>query len=163
MARWAPSFYNHQPWSFIVATKAEPTEDNRLLSMLIEFNQGWARATPVLNLAVAKLHFDDGKLNRYAFHDVGLVLENLVLQATALGLSVHQAAGFDVEKAREDYQIPAGCEAATVLMVGYAGDSQALSDGLRDRDLGPRTSKPLQEFVLSGQRGDRSSFMKDFT
>ncbi|WP_375496177.1 nitroreductase family protein [uncultured Nostoc sp.] len=36
-ARWAPSSYNYQPWSFIVATKDEPTEYNRLLSTLVEF------------------------------------------------------------------------------------------------------------------------------
>jgi hypothetical protein len=44
-ARWAPSSYNHQPWSFIVATKDDPTEYNRLLSILVEFNQGWAKST----------------------------------------------------------------------------------------------------------------------
>jgi hypothetical protein len=52
-------------------------------------------------LSVAKLHFThDGKPNRHAFHDVGLAVGNLILQATALGLSVYQMAGFDVEKAR---------------------------------------------------------------
>ncbi len=40
-ARWAPSSYNHQPWSFIVATHDDQTEYNRLLSTLVEFNQGW--------------------------------------------------------------------------------------------------------------------------
>lgn len=52
-ARWDPSSYNHQPWSFIVATKGDPTEYNRLLSTLVEFNQGWAKNAPVLILAVA--------------------------------------------------------------------------------------------------------------
>ena len=128
----------------LVSTKAEPTEYNRLLSTLVEFNQGWAKAAPVLILAVAKLHFDDGKPNRHAFHDVGLALENLVLQATTLGLSVHQAAGFDVEKARKEYKIPSDYEPATVLVVGYAGDPQTLPNGLRDRELGPRTRKSLE-------------------
>jgi nitroreductase len=33
-ARWAASSYNEQPWSFIVATKDNPDEFNRLLSCL---------------------------------------------------------------------------------------------------------------------------------
>lgn len=98
-ARWAASASNRQPWSFIVATKDNPTEYERLLGILVENNQRWAKDAPVLILAVAKVINDDGKENRYAFHDVGLALGNLSLQATALGLSVHQAAGFDRDKA----------------------------------------------------------------
>lgn len=83
-ARWAPSPYNHQPWSFIVATKDDATEYNRLLSTLVEFNQGWAKNPPVLILTVVNIRTDDGKTNRHVFHDVGLALENLILQATSL-------------------------------------------------------------------------------
>ena len=42
------------------------------------------------------------------FHDTGMAVENLVLQATALGLATHQMAGFDVEKARTDSQDSVG-------------------------------------------------------
>ncbi|MCG6138424.1 MAG: nitroreductase family protein [Nostoc sp. LLA-1] len=121
-ARWAPSSYNHQPWSFIVATKDNPTEYNRLLSTLVEFNQGWAKNAPVLIIAVAQTINNDGKNNRHAFHDVGLAIENLIFQATALGLYVHQIAGFNVDIARKEYQIPDGYEPATALTVGYIGD-----------------------------------------
>jgi len=38
-ARWAPSSYNYQPWRFIVATKDDITQYNRLLNILVEFNQ----------------------------------------------------------------------------------------------------------------------------
>lgn len=152
-ARWAPSSYNQQPWRFIVATKDNPTEYQRLLSVLIEFNQGWAKAAPVLLLAVAKLHFDDGKPNRHAFHDVGLALENLVLQATAFDLVVHQAAGFDGEKARKEYQIPEEYDPITAVVIGYVGDPQILPEGLRERELAPRVRKPLSELVFTGQWG----------
>jgi len=160
-ARWAPSSYNHQPWRFIVATKDDPTEYNRLLSVLVEFNQVWAKSAPVLILAIAKLDFDDGKVNRHAFHDVGLALENLVIQSTALGLSVHQIAGFDADKARTEYQIPDKHDPATALTVGYPGDPKILPDGLRERELAPRVRKPLHEFVFSGQWGNTSSLLKD--
>jgi len=158
-ARWAPSSYNYQPWSFIVATKDDSSEYDRLLSILVEFNQGWAKQATVLIVAVAKVLNDDGKVNRHAFHDVGLAIENLTLQATALGLSVHQAGGFDVEKARVTYQIPEGYEPVTFVILGYAGDPQSLADGLRERELAPRVRKPLQEFVFTGQWGSVSPLL----
>ena len=34
-ARWAPSSYNEQPWSYIVATKDDPEQFQRLLSCLV--------------------------------------------------------------------------------------------------------------------------------
>ena len=159
-ARWAPSSYNHQPWSFIVATKDDATEYNRLLSTLVEFNQGWAKNAPVLILTVAKIRTDDGKTNRHAFYDVGLALENLILQATSLGLFAHQIGGFNPETAREIYQIPEDYEPATVVTVGYPGDPQNLPDGLRDRELAPRTRKPLTEFVFTEKWGHTSPLLK---
>src|SRR5213593_4411938 len=80
-ARWAPSSYNEQPWSFIVATKEDPAEHARLLSCLVEGNIQWAQHAPVLMVSVAKLYFDeDHERNRHAFHDVGLAAANLVIQ-----------------------------------------------------------------------------------
>ena len=87
-ARWAPSSYNEQPWRFIVANKDHETEWNRLLACLVEGNRTWANRAPVLILSVASLNFeDDSKPNRHAFHDTGMAVENLVLQAAALGLA----------------------------------------------------------------------------
>ena len=38
-ARWAPSSYNEQPWSYIVATKESPEQFGHLVSCLVEGNQ----------------------------------------------------------------------------------------------------------------------------
>jgi nitroreductase len=152
-ARWAPSSYNAQPWYFIVGTKDHPENYNRVLASLIEFNQGWAKQAPVLALSVAKLKFDDGKPNRHAFHDVGQAAANLGLQAEALGLSVHQMAGIEAEKARKLFNIPADYEAVAGIALGYAGDPASLSEELRKRELAPRQRKPLESFVFTGQWG----------
>ena len=56
-ARWAASSYNEQPWSYIVATRDDPEEYERLLSCLVEANQAWAGGAPVLMLAVASHRF----------------------------------------------------------------------------------------------------------
>jgi nitroreductase len=150
-ARWAASSYNAQPWYFIVGTKDDPENYNRVLATFVEFNQGWAKQAPVLALSVAKLTFDDGKPNRHAFHDVGQAAANLNTQAEALGLSVHQMAGIDPEKARTLFGIPADYEAVAGIALGYAGDPASLPDELRKRELAPRQRKPLDSFVFTGQ------------
>ncbi|TLY33034.1 MAG: nitroreductase [Nitrospirae bacterium] len=156
-ARWAPSSYNEQPWSFIVATKDDTAEFSRLLSCLVEGNIQWAQHAPVLMVSVARLSFeDDGKPNRHAFHDVGLAVANLIVQATALGLVVHQMAGILPDKIRELYGIPEGYEAVAGIALGYPGDPQSLPEGLRKRELAPRERKPLTEFVFSGSWGQTS-------
>ena len=156
-ARWAPSSYNEQPWSFIVATKQDPAEYAPLLSCLVEGNIQWAQHAPVLMVSVARLSFEEnGKANRHAFHDVGLAAANLVTQATALGLGVHQMAGIFPDKIRELYGIPEGYEAVAGLALGYPGDPESLHERLRKRELAPRERKPLTEFVFSGRWGRTS-------
>src|SRR2546427_12147603 len=93
-ARWAPSSYNEQPWSYIVATKEDLEPFERLLSCLVEGNQAWAERAPVLALGVVSLKFAaNGHDNRAAIHDLGLAAGNLVFEATARGLAVHQMIG----------------------------------------------------------------------
>ena len=150
-ARWAASSYNEQPWSFIVATKDNQGEFERLLSCLAEGNQEWASNAPVLMISVAKLHFErNGVENRHAFHDVGAAATQLAIQATANGLFIHQMAGFDVPKTREIYSIPEGYEPVAAIALSYQGDPQTLSEKLQQRELTPRSRKLLEKFVFSG-------------
>jgi nitroreductase len=153
-ARWAPSSNNEQPWRFIVANKDYETEWNRLFACLVEGNRKWAYRAPVLILSVASLNFeDDSTPNRHAFYDTGMAVENLVLQATALGLAAHQMAGFDVEKARADLKIPSGYEPVAMIAVGYPGELASLPDRLRERELQLRNRRPISEWTFSGQWG----------
>jgi len=156
-ARWAPSSFNEQPWSFIIATKENPDEYAQLLSCLIEKNQEWARLAPVLMVSIAKLNFEKtGKPNRHAFHDVGMAMASLLVQATALGLFVHQMAGFSVEKVRESFAVPAGFEPVAAVAVGYPADPEVLPESFREREVGPRSRKPINEFVFEGKWGEMS-------
>lgn len=152
-ARWAPSSNNEQPWRFILARKEEPEIYARLFGCLKEGNQKWARLAPVLILSVAKLTFEDGSPNRHAYHDVGLAAENLVLQATALGLASHQMAGYDAEKVRTEFGIPPDCDPVAAIAIGYPGDAAVLDDRLRRRELNPRERSPISDFVYSDRWG----------
>ena len=150
-ARWAPSSFNEQPWRYLVATKDDPEQVQRLLSCLVEGNQIWAKAAPVLALGVVSLRFArNAQDNRAAVHDLGLAAGNLLVEATVRGLFVHQMIGILPDKARELYGIPEGFEAWTGLAIGYKGDPTSLPARLRARDLAPRPRKPLREFVFSG-------------
>jgi nitroreductase len=160
-ARWAPSSYNEQPWSFIVATKQDSVEFARLLSCLVEGNQAWAKDAPVLALGLVRLTFSrNNQPNRAAVHDLGLAAGNLVAEATARGLCVHQMIGIVPEKAREACQIPEHSEAWTALAIGYQGDSSKLPDALKQRDLSPRQRKPLSEFVFGAKWGSPSPIIQ---
>jgi nitroreductase len=159
-ARWSASSYNAQPWFFIVATKDDTENYKRVLDCFVEFNQGWAINAPVIALSVARLTFDDGRPNRHAFHDVGQSVASLAVQASAVGLQVHQMAGIDPEKARQSFSIPEGYEAVAGIALGYPGHPSSLSAQLKDREVAPRSRKPLDSFVFSGRWGQASSLVK---
>jgi nitroreductase len=156
-ARWAASSFNEQPWTYIVATKEDPEQFQQVLSCLVEFNQVWAKAAPVLALGIASLtSARDGQVNRAAVHDLGLAAGNLLVEATARGLVVHQMLGIFPDKARQVFDIPEGFEAWTAIAIGYRGDPTSLPDALRERERRPRQRKPLSQFVFSGKWGSPS-------
>jgi nitroreductase len=156
-ARWAASSFNAQPWSFIVATKDDPANYQRVLDCFIEFNQGWAKSAPVLALSVAQMKFGhNNQPNSHAFHDVGQAAATLQIQAEELGLAVHQMAGIVPDKAREIFKIPGGYDVVAGFAIGYPGDPAALPDQLREKEVAPRERKPLDSFVFTGEWGKTS-------
>jgi nitroreductase len=158
-ARWAPSSNNTQPWAYIMATKDDKENFDKVLSTMVEFNQGWAKNAPVIGLSVAQVVSQDGKNLRHAFHDVGSASAQLTVQAVAEGLFVHQMGGIEPEKARQVFHIPSGWEAVAGIALGYPGDPNTLSEKLRQRELAPRTRKPLSEFVMTGDWGHTATIL----
>lgn len=153
-ARWAPSSFNEQPWRFIIATKDDPDAYQRLYHCLKENNQRWAGNAPVLLLSLAKTTFTrNDKPNRHAWHDVGLAMGNLLAQATAEGLFVHQMAGIDRDKTRETYNVPDDFDVIAAAAIGYGGDPDILDDKLKERELKARQRRPLSETVFDGAFG----------
>jgi len=159
-ARWAASSNNDQPWYYLVATRDHPAEFQQMLACLVEFNQAWAKAAPVLAISVARTNFQrDASPNHHARHDVGAASALLSLQAAALGLAVHQMAGFDAERARATYHIPEDYQPVAAMAIGYPGDPAALPEKLRERENAPRARKPVSEFVYSGDWGRQAPFI----
>lgn len=154
-ARWAPSSYNEQPWTFILAERGDAAAFAQILSCLVEGNQAWAKNAGVLLLTVvAKTFTKNGKPNRAAEHDIGLAAGNLVLQATALGMQAHQMIGIEPAKIRAAYKVPDSHEPLTAIAIGYPAQVAAgTADPLGQRDLAPRSRKGLAEIVIAGQWG----------
>lgn len=153
-ARWAPSCFNEQPWAFLVASKEESEDYERLLGCLVPGNQQWAKDAPVLMVSLARLNFTrNDKPNRHAVHDVGLAMSQLTLEATARGLAVHQMGGIDVDKTRELAGVPDGWEVVAGVAVGYPGDPEQLPEPLCEREKAPRVRRGQDEFVFTSTWG----------
>ena len=121
-ARWAPSSSNEQPWAYIVATRDDKDNFEKMLSVLVEFNANWAKSAPVLAVAVAQLAFAKNNApNRNAQYDTGAATALLSVEATAQGLAVHQMAGIVPETVRATFHVPPDWEpvAGVVLGAGF--------------------------------------------
>jgi nitroreductase len=68
-------------------------------------------------------------------------------------------AGFDPDKARQVFAMPAGWEPIAAIAIGYPGDPDFLPQPLRDREVAPRTRKPVSTFVMSGSWGKKAPFL----
>ena len=52
------------------------------------------------------------------------------------------------DRTREISAIPEGSKAVTEIAIGYAGDPEAFSKEIRERDLAPRERKQQRDFVF---------------
>lgn len=157
-ARWAPSSYNEQPWRYFVATRDDPAAHAQLASFLVDAN-GWAKEAWLLGLSVAHVAFErNGKPNPHAWHDLGAASQNLFLQATDLGLAMHQMAGFDRARASSALALDESDQPAAMFALGWPADPQTLPEPLREREAAPRVRRPQASFVFTGKWGTPASF-----
>jgi nitroreductase len=149
-ARWAPSWGNLQPWAFVVARRGGPAHQ-ALLPRLRRGNSIWVpRASLVLLTAaqIAPAQEGDGfKDAGSSCYDLGQAAAHLTLQATAMGLSAHQFAGFDRQGTAEDVGVPAHFRVLSGIAVGRHGDPAAVSERDREREQRPRRRRSIEEFV----------------
>jgi nitroreductase len=137
-ARWAASSFNEQPWSFIYASGNNSDTYEKLISCLSEGNKKWASKAPVLMLTVVKTYFEkDSSKNKHAYHDLGLAMGNLSYQATRIGISIHQMAGFSAQMASDLFNLPEGYEPVTMVALGYSDEKKP-----------DRSRKAIEEFVF---------------
>ena len=154
-ARWAPSCYGDEPWRYIVCDKStNEAAWDKAFSCLAEGNQSWAVNAPVLLLALANTIFsNNNNENRWAQYDTGAASMSLCIQASSLGLMVHQMGGFSAEKAAEVFSIPEQYTSMAMMAVGYQLAEDRITGELMARESSARQRNPLTEQFFDGEWG----------
>lgn len=152
-ARWAPSAFNSQPWRFIYARR-DTAHWAKLLSLLAEFNQGWAKNAAALvfiisNSVLRPPGADKDVPSRSHSFDAGAAWGSLALQATRMGWHTHGMTGVDFDRAFAELGVPAGFRVEAALAIGRLGDKSQLSASLQTREL-PSDRLPLEKIAAEG-------------
>ncbi|MEI5583465.1 MULTISPECIES: nitroreductase family protein [unclassified Agromyces] len=147
-ARWAPSANNSQPWRFIVARRGS-TEFALVHDALAGFNRAWADSAAALIVNIAEVADEAGRPRRWATYDLGQAVAHLTVQAQHDGLHTHQMGGFDSARLAEAFDLRDGLEVVSITAVGKVGDASTLPEPLREREIAPRSRKPLDEIVIA--------------
>ena len=130
-ARWAPSWANTQCWEFIVVK--DPKVKAELSDVLIPPGNPAKNAVANAPVVIAVL----GKKGVSGFYrgfavtnkgdwlmfDVALAVQNLVLEAHALGLGTVIVGALDFEKASKILNVPPDVELVALIPVGYPDES----------------------------------------
>jgi nitroreductase len=146
-ARWSPSAGNSQPWAFLVGRRGDPAHEV-FVELLAPSVRRWAPAASALiftlNQVASGPEEDALGYSDYAQYDLGQAVAHLTVQASALGLGVHQFAAFDHDGLAEVAQVPRHWRVTTGLAVGLAVESE----------LAPRTRRPLAELAFAVRFGE---------
>jgi len=133
-ARLAPTAANRQPFQLIVIrTEGRKEELQRI------YRREWFAQAPIIICACAVgdegwVRSEDKK--RYRDVDIAIVMDHLILAATALGLGTCWIAAFNPTVAREVLALPANVEPIIFTPVGYPADKPE-----------PKERKSLSELV----------------
>ncbi len=144
-AQWSPSCFGDQPWRYIVFDK-KLDQDNwkNAYDCLSPGNQSWAVNAPILMLANADTILTKAdKPNRWGAYDTGAASMGLCVQATDMGLMVHQMGGFDAEKARTLFSIPDRYIPMAMITIGYQLEKARIPEDMIERETAARTRNPL--------------------
>jgi nitroreductase len=152
-AHWAPSAFNAQPWRFVYALKGTP-EFDRLLGLLVEFNQSWAKNAGALVFILSKTHSQppgaSGEKPNYSHSfDAGAAWGLLSLQAGMLGYHAHGMTGIHFDQIPEALGVPDGFRVEAGVAIGALGDTSDLPEALQSREV-PSPRRPLAEVAFKG-------------
>ncbi len=138
--RLAPSAMNKQPWDFIIVQDQKTREKIAKDTFFARFLD----QAPLVIVGVG-----DPQLKYYKI-DVSIALQNMVLQATELGLGSCWIGDFREEKVKKLLNIPKKKKIVCLISVGYQRlERTKKEEVLRkiSRKLVPRNKKPLKEII----------------
>lgn len=147
----APSAYNLQPWTFLYAHRDDANWP-RFLSLLVEFNQSWAKDASVLVFAVSKATMGEGDQagpsHSHSF-DAGAAWQNLALQAVHMGYATHGMTGVDFARATGELGVPGDHRIEAAIAIGRPAPANRLPEFLREKEV-VSARKPVAEIMRAG-------------
>ena len=151
-ARWAPSCFNDQPWRFLVWDRHhDAVAWQRAFMCLGEYNRTWAEPAPVLLAVCADtLLTTSGQPNRWGGYDAGAASMALCVQATVLGLMVHQMGGFDAAKLAAEFAVPERYTPMAMIALGYQVSREQVPASLHEKEFAARSRRPLGASFFDG-------------
>ena len=148
-ARWAPSAANLQPWRFIYALKGQPEFDT-LLSLLVPFNEGWAKEAGALVFIASVTSYDGERPIRSHSFDTGAAWMSLAIQAQSMGLVAHGMGGLEYDKVPLVLELSPLLTIEAGIAIGHRGEVESLPDFLRAREA-PSDRVPLETIAFKGR------------
>lgn len=134
-ARLAPSGSNTQPWRFVVVT----SQDTKEKIVQVDHNQKWMLDAPVFIVCVAdiscRIPDSDGLLMdetqscyelKQIIRDTAIAIENILLQATHMGLASCWTGWYEQNEMKTVLNIPSDKYVVGIVTLGYAAEEQAL-------------------------------------
>lgn len=148
-ASWAASAYNEQPWQYVYARRG--TEGfEQLWDCLTPGNQPWTKEAAILFVALKRNHFSqNGKVNLWATHDVGMANAQLLLQAAHRDIYGHLMAGYDTEKLAHLLKLGEDVSPVCMGALGFLGEVDQLEASYKNRELSRRSRHAVEKFVKS--------------
>jgi nitroreductase len=152
-ARWAPSASNVQPWRFVYALAGTP-DFPKLLGLLVESNQAWAKRAGALVVLVSKTDQvspkDNSLVPNYSHSfDTGAAWAFFALEAQRLGWATHAMGGFDKARAVTELRLPDDYRPEAAIAIGRRADKAILPEALQAREM-PNSRNPQGDFVFEG-------------
>lgn len=151
-ARWSPSCNGVEPWRYLVWDRTRDAEGfEKVYDCLSDGNKLWVKNVPLLMLSCASSDpLPPDRPNRWTQHDTGMANACLVLQAVALGLAAHQMAGYNADKMRAAFSIPAEYTPMALIAVGYQASPEVLDPETKKKELTDRARKALSSRFFEG-------------
>lgn len=145
-ARYAPSCFNEQPWTYIVGHNNKTYD--KILSSLAPANSIWASKAPVLMVVMAKKAFAyNGSENRWHQFDAGTSWGYLSLEAQRRGLITHAMGGFNAEAINDLFELNNEYSIMAVVAVGYYGKKADLPKEIQEKE-DPATRFEVKDFII---------------
>lgn len=156
-ARWSPSCGNAQPWAFVVARRGDDAHAH-LVAALSRGNAGWVPSASTVLVTAARTTPDGGKPSfaNYARYDLGQAVAHLCVQASSMGLGVHQFAGFDHDALTAAYGVPAEWTVLSGVAIGRPwpqDEREGVDPFTAEREQRERKRKALSQIAFGEKFG----------